>query len=179
MPWSSALIFQWENHCTCASELPTFVCTCASILAGTPTTMNASKPLCPFLSLIFVPVTYIRVNNPTLNRNIGKFQLNHIWDRVLFGTPNIKVANPTRNAQHSPWQLYKLQHLGLPLDLRKSRVLDETLSMFNQSSVWTITLLYYAKSTQMLYAVPHPPTLIFEFLNASHTSAVTGENFPK
>ena len=45
---------------------------------------------------------YIRVNNPTLNRNIGKFQLNHIWDRVLFGTPNIKVAIPTRNAQYSP-----------------------------------------------------------------------------
>ena len=30
---------------------------------------------------------YIRVNNPTLNRNIGKFQLNHIWDRVLLSTP--------------------------------------------------------------------------------------------
>ena len=45
---------------------------------------------------------YIRVNNPTLNRNIGKVQLNHIWDRVLFSTPNIKVAIPTRNAQHSP-----------------------------------------------------------------------------
>ena len=45
---------------------------------------------------------YIRINNPTLNRNIGKFQLNHIWDRVLFGTPNIKVAIPTRNVQNSP-----------------------------------------------------------------------------
>ena len=37
---------------------------------------------------------YIRVNNPTLNRNIGKFQLNHIWDRVLFDTPNLEVAIP-------------------------------------------------------------------------------------
>ena len=45
---------------------------------------------------------FIRVNNPTLNRNIGKFQLNHISDRVLFGTPNIKVANPKGNVQHSP-----------------------------------------------------------------------------
>ena len=26
---------------------------------------------------------YIRVNNPILNRNIGKYNLNHIWDRVL------------------------------------------------------------------------------------------------
>ena len=46
--------------------------------------------------------TYIRITNPTLNRNIGKFQLNHIWDRVLFSTPNIKVAIPTRNVKHSP-----------------------------------------------------------------------------
>ena len=29
---------------------------------------------------------YIRVNNPTLNRNIGKYNLNHIWDRVLHNT---------------------------------------------------------------------------------------------
>ena len=45
---------------------------------------------------------FIRINNPTLNRNIGKFQHSHIWDRVLFGTPNIKVANPKGNVQHSP-----------------------------------------------------------------------------
>ena len=45
---------------------------------------------------------FIRVNNPTLNRNIGKFQLSHIWDRVLFSTPGIKVAIPQGNAQHSP-----------------------------------------------------------------------------
>ena len=37
---------------------------------------------------------YIRVNNPMLNRNIGKFQLSHIWDRVLFSTSNLKVAIP-------------------------------------------------------------------------------------
>ena len=26
---------------------------------------------------------FIRINNPTLNRNIGKFNLPHIWDRGL------------------------------------------------------------------------------------------------
>ena len=26
---------------------------------------------------------FIRVNNPTLNRNIGKYNLSHIWDRIL------------------------------------------------------------------------------------------------
>ena len=45
---------------------------------------------------------FIRVNNPTLNRNIGKFQLSHIWDRVLFSTPGIKVAIPQGNVQQSP-----------------------------------------------------------------------------
>ena len=34
---------------------------------------------------------YIRVNNPTLNRNVGKFNLNHIWDRVLHNTPGLKI----------------------------------------------------------------------------------------
>ena len=32
---------------------------------------------------------YIRVNNPTPNRNIGKFNLHHIWDRVLLDTPGL------------------------------------------------------------------------------------------
>ena len=30
---------------------------------------------------------YIRVNKPTLNRTVGKYNLHHIWDRVLFATP--------------------------------------------------------------------------------------------
>ena len=45
---------------------------------------------------------FIRVNNTTLNRNIGKFQLSHIWDMVLFSTPNIKVAIPKGNVLHNP-----------------------------------------------------------------------------
>ena len=26
---------------------------------------------------------FIRVNNPTLNKNIGKYNVPHIWDRIL------------------------------------------------------------------------------------------------
>ena len=33
---------------------------------------------------------YIRVNNLTLDLNIGKYSLNHIWDRVLLNTPTLK-----------------------------------------------------------------------------------------
>ena len=36
---------------------------------------------------------YIRVNNHTLNRNIGKFNLSHIWDRVLLNTQGPKLNN--------------------------------------------------------------------------------------
>ena len=34
---------------------------------------------------------YIRVNNPTLNRNIGKYNLPHIWDNLLFNIPELKM----------------------------------------------------------------------------------------
>ena len=36
---------------------------------------------------------YIRVNNPTLNRNVGKYNFHHIWDRILFNTPDLKISN--------------------------------------------------------------------------------------
>ena len=41
---------------------------------------------------------YIRVNNPTLDRNIGKYNLNHIWDSVLFNTPGLKIGSPQNQA---------------------------------------------------------------------------------
>ena len=34
---------------------------------------------------------YIRVNNLTLNRNIGKYNLPHIWDKGLFSIPELKT----------------------------------------------------------------------------------------
>ena len=34
---------------------------------------------------------YITVNNPTLNRNIGKYNLSHIWNKVLFSIPELKT----------------------------------------------------------------------------------------
>ena len=36
---------------------------------------------------------YIRVNNPTLNRNVGNYNLHHIWDSILFNTPDLKINN--------------------------------------------------------------------------------------
>ena len=34
---------------------------------------------------------FIRVNDPSLNRNIGKFQLPHIWDEVLARSPELQL----------------------------------------------------------------------------------------
>ena len=41
---------------------------------------------------------YIRVNNPSLNRNLGKYHLPHIWDEVLFNTSELKI---NRSCGHS------------------------------------------------------------------------------
>ena len=40
---------------------------------------------------------YIRVNNPTLNNNIGKFNLSHIWDRVLLNTKGLTLNKQGNN----------------------------------------------------------------------------------
>ena len=45
---------------------------------------------------------YIRVNNPTLNRNVGKYNFHHIWDRVLFSTPELKINNDNGHAHSTP-----------------------------------------------------------------------------
>ena len=34
---------------------------------------------------------YIRVSDPSLNRNIGKYHLPHIWDGVLFNISELKL----------------------------------------------------------------------------------------
>ena len=34
---------------------------------------------------------YIRVNNPSLNKNIGKYHLPHIWDEVLSNITALKL----------------------------------------------------------------------------------------
>ena len=41
---------------------------------------------------------YIGINNPTLNRKVGKYNLHHVWDRVLFNTPDLKINNDNGHA---------------------------------------------------------------------------------
>ena len=45
---------------------------------------------------------FIRVNNPTLNNNIGKFNLPHIWHRVLLNTQGLNLKRQVNNnTQHN------------------------------------------------------------------------------
>ena len=34
---------------------------------------------------------YIRVNDPSLNRNVGKYHLPHVWDEVLVNISELKL----------------------------------------------------------------------------------------
>ena len=43
---------------------------------------------------------FIRVNNPTLNRNIGKFNLPHILDRVILNTADLTLERHAEVAGH-------------------------------------------------------------------------------
>ena len=38
---------------------------------------------------------YIRVNKPSLNRNIGKYHLPHIWDEVLLNNSELNKSHPS------------------------------------------------------------------------------------
>ena len=44
---------------------------------------------------------FIRDNNPTLNRNIGKFNLPHIQDRVLLNTAGLNLKRHAQAVGHA------------------------------------------------------------------------------
>ena len=44
---------------------------------------------------------FIRVNNPTLNMNIGRFNLSHIQDRVLLNTPGLTLKRHAQAVGHA------------------------------------------------------------------------------
>ena len=43
------------------------------------------------LSRLIKESMFIRVNNPSLNKNIGKYHLPHIWDEVLVNNRELKL----------------------------------------------------------------------------------------
>ena len=61
---------------------------------------------------------YIRVNNSTINRNVGKYNLHHIWDRVTFNTPDLKINNDNGHAHRtsSVGMLSPFQPIGICIE---------------------------------------------------------------
>ena len=43
------------------------------------------------LSRLIKESMFIRVNNPSLNKNIGKYHLPHVWDEVLINNIELKL----------------------------------------------------------------------------------------
>ena len=43
------------------------------------------------LTRLIKEALYIRVNNPSLNKNVGKYHLPHIWDDVLLNISELKL----------------------------------------------------------------------------------------
>ena len=82
---------------------------------------------------------FIGVNNTTLNRNIDKFNLPHIWDRVLLNTPGLTlkrhaqaVGHANSNQHNTLTQLNQPMlptHLGQP---NSSMQFSQFLSMLSE-----------------------------------------------
>ena len=53
---------------------------------------------------------FIRVNDLSLNRNIGKCHLPHIWDEVLHTTSELKLNWPSGYSIKPPWQQHLPSH---------------------------------------------------------------------
>ena len=65
-----------------------------SNITGHPTTVNNFNIFGREehnLSRLIKESMYIRVNNPSLNKNIGKFHLPHIWDEILVNNTELKL----------------------------------------------------------------------------------------
>ena len=99
------------------------------------------------LSRLIKDSIYITVNNPTLNRNIAKFNLSHLWDRVLFSPLTLK--QPFHKGMYTYAHSYYINcsYVGLSSDLKKSTVVDESLSVFKPMICYenTLNLFYVIK----------------------------------
>ena len=77
----------------------------ASVFSGHKVTMNNFTLIGreeQNLTRAIKEALFIRVNDPSLNRNIGKYHLPHIWDEVLLQNISIKTKELTQWLFHLP-----------------------------------------------------------------------------
>ena len=58
---------------------------------------------------------YIKVNDPSLNINTGKFHLSHIRDEVLFNTPASTLSNPLPHSSCPLYLALRMVHILAPV----------------------------------------------------------------
>ena len=95
-----------------------------------------------------------------LNRNVGKYNLSHLWDRVLFNTPGLKIdssqylphlhnnslAQTIPANSQSPITKGISEHIKNPISLEQNHFFQRTQAFTSQtgmasSSVWENVLL--------------------------------------
>ena len=99
------------------------------------------------LSRLIKESIYIRVNNPTLNRNIDKFNLSHIYDIGSSLVPlTLKQPFPKGMCTYAHSYYTSCSYVGLSSDLKKSTGVDESLSVsINQMFCYENILNYSIK----------------------------------
>ena len=80
-PFHTDQYLQWDSHHSLSAKYS---------VIGTLT--HRAKTVCNLARTIKESI-YIRVNNPNLNQNTVKYNLRHIWDRVLFNTSGLKLGS--------------------------------------------------------------------------------------
>ena len=60
---------------------------------------------------------FIHVQDPTLNRNLGKYQLPHIWDHLLLASPTLQCKPSSFPTKFSPPNPLLVSPTLLPLSL--------------------------------------------------------------
>ena len=98
---------------------------------------------------------YIRVNNPFLNRNIGKYHLSHIWHEVLINITELKINN-----QHIDLWVFHLPHWQEHLPYK---------NIPSYVAIPSATVATTSATTQCGYSTSH---------NCQSTSAIHYSGFP-
>ena len=96
--WKSGLIYKYKCDMTIDENLKM---TSKTLLQIQPSNITDNNTSLGNLSIIWreaqnltrttTGVTFIRVNDPFLNRSIGQYQLPHIWDEILFNILEITL----------------------------------------------------------------------------------------
>ena len=74
----------------------------------------------------------IRVNDPSLNRNIGKYHLPHIWDEVLHNTSELKLKHWPVAIPSATW----LQHLPTTPRVVTTSTTQQCSNVVTTSATW-------------------------------------------